>query len=234
MSVTVVYGFFALAGGRRVKSVKAGSTMVYHCIYETTIQCTSGTVFPASLRVYSPINGVIFPDNTVAFVSAKASVPVNIPAEPVLLEAFHLVPVPGDPSVDGYEDGVPDLPYPVVVGMGSVTTQAWLLSDGMSKAFTVVSSDYVCDAKMEATVSCVFNTARARWSKTPVPNQNSLVLYVGQFGGFGEDGGLRVDLESISLNVGMQDGRSLDSASTSGAKKRKFQAVAPRAQGGLS
>ncbi|KAI5985908.1 hypothetical protein EDC04DRAFT_2512288, partial [Pisolithus marmoratus] len=141
-----IFGFFALANGKHVKTLKAGSsTATYHCLYEATIQCTSGVVFPAMLHVYSPFNDVALPDNTVAFVSAKASIPSSIPDKPVLLEGMYVVHIPGDPTSDVYEHTIPDFPYPMVVGLGVVATQPWTLANGTSKAFTVVSTDYVQD-----------------------------------------------------------------------------------------
>ncbi|KAI6124542.1 hypothetical protein EDD16DRAFT_1475158 [Pisolithus croceorrhizus] len=227
MSATIIIGFFALAGGKRIKTVEAGSpTVTYHCVYETTIQCTSGAIFPASLRVCSPFNDVALPDNTVAFVSAKASVPASVPQEPVLLEAFHLAPVPGDPSTDSYEQTVPDFPYPTVIGLGTVSSQPRVLADGTSKVFAALSSDYVRDARLNSVVHCVFDSSRARWSKLPVPHHDSVVWYVGQFGDKGLGSGLRVDLESIELDVGVQDFRQARSSAAPGSKRRKFQAVA--------
>ncbi|KAI6027247.1 hypothetical protein EDC04DRAFT_2523398, partial [Pisolithus marmoratus] len=139
-----VFGFFGLANSEHVKTLKTGSsTATYHCLYETTIQCTSGVIFPAMLHVYSPFNNVALPDNTIAFISAKASIPSSIPDEPVLLEGMYVMPVPGDPTSDIYKHAVPNFPYPVVVGLGVVSMQPWMLSDGTSKAFTIISTDYV-------------------------------------------------------------------------------------------
>lgn len=227
MSSSIVVGFLALAGGERVRTVKAGSTTaIYHCVYNTTIQTTSGVLFPASLRVYSPYKDVALPDNTVAFVIAKASIPASVPGETILLEAVRAVAVPGDPADDDYESRVPDFPHPVIIGLGLVSTPPRVLSDGSSKAFAVVSSDYVRDSRLETSVCCVFDSSRARWSKTPVPQHNSVIHYLGQFGGPVLDGGARVDLESIALNVGVQD----DSVVSTPSKKRKFIAVVPPQQ----
>ncbi|KAI5980706.1 hypothetical protein EDD15DRAFT_2117040, partial [Pisolithus albus] len=224
MSAIIVFGFFALANGDRVKTFRAGtSTATYHCIYETTIQCTSGALFPAMLRVYSPYNDVALPDNTVAFVSAKVCIPASIPSDPVLLEGICVVAVPGDPNSDSYEQGIPDFPYPMVVGLGSVTSPPRTLSNGTSKAFDVVSTDYVRDTRMTSTVSCVFDSACPRWSRTPVPNQNMVIFYIGHFSDAASTGGLQVDLESISLNVGLAESKSATVSTPSPpSKKRKF------------
>ncbi|KAI6117168.1 hypothetical protein EDD17DRAFT_1484632, partial [Pisolithus thermaeus] len=94
-----IYLFLVLVGGEHLrKSVKTGSvTLAYHSIYGMTIQCTSGVIYPASLCIYSPFNDVILPDNTVAFIEAKASVPVSIPRDHVLLKTFLLIPLQGAP-----------------------------------------------------------------------------------------------------------------------------------------
>ncbi|KAI6096251.1 hypothetical protein EV401DRAFT_1809718, partial [Pisolithus croceorrhizus] len=203
MSATVVFSFFALANGDHVKTLRAGSsTATYHCVYETTIQCTSGIVVPAMLRIYSPFNDVALPDDTVAFVSTKVCIPMTTPRDPVLLEGICVMAVPGNPSSDNYECGIPDFPHLMIVGLGSVTSPARTLMDGMSKAFDVVSSNYVWDTKMVSTVCCVFDSARPQWSKTPVPNQNTTVFYIGWFADVALMGGLHMELESIALNVG--------------------------------
>ncbi|KAI6102424.1 hypothetical protein EDD16DRAFT_1436738, partial [Pisolithus croceorrhizus] len=130
MSAPVVFGFFVLAGRKHMKTVKStSSTATYHCVYGTTIQCTSGIIFPASVHAYSPFNDVTLPDDTVAFVAAKAAVPITIPICPVLLEAFLLIPVPSNPSDDGHEQMIPDMPHPVVIGLGLVTLLPSVLAD---------------------------------------------------------------------------------------------------------
>ncbi|KAI6097775.1 hypothetical protein EDD17DRAFT_1415336, partial [Pisolithus thermaeus] len=107
MSATVVFGFFALTNRDHVRTFRPGSsTATYHCVYETTIQCTSGIIFPAMLHAYSPFNNMVLPDNTVAFVSAKVCVPVTTPHDPMLLEGICVVTVPGDPASDSYESGI--------------------------------------------------------------------------------------------------------------------------------
>ncbi|KAI6137926.1 hypothetical protein EDD17DRAFT_1501224 [Pisolithus thermaeus] len=229
MSATVVFGFFVLANGDHVKTLRAGSsTATYHCVYETTIQCTSSVVVPAMLHVYSPFNDVALPDDTVAFVCAKVCIPMTTPCDPVLLEGICVMAVLGNPSSDNYESGIPNFPHLMIVGLGSVTSPARTLTDGMSKAFDVVSSDYVQDTKMVSTVCCVFDSACPQWSKTPVPNQNMTVFYVGWFADVVSTGGLHVELESIALNVGVESRPSVGTSVSPVSKKRKFVAVAPK------
>ncbi|KIO11742.1 hypothetical protein M404DRAFT_126143 [Pisolithus tinctorius Marx 270] len=76
MSTTTVFGFFALSGSQRVQSSRPGATSkTYHCLYDTTVQCTSGVIFPAQLRVYSPFNDTVHIDDTVTFVVARTYIP---------------------------------------------------------------------------------------------------------------------------------------------------------------
>lgn len=64
------------------------------------------------LRAYNPFNDVALPDNTVAFVLAKVSIPVSIAGDPVLLEGICVVTI--------------------IVGPGSVSAPAKTLPDGTS------------------------------------------------------------------------------------------------------
>ncbi|KAI6096813.1 hypothetical protein EDD17DRAFT_1477767 [Pisolithus thermaeus] len=246
MSATMVFGFFVLANRDHVRTFRPGSsTMTYHCIYETTIQCTSGIIFPAMLCTYSPFNNMALPDNTVAFVSAKVCMPVTTPDDPMLLEGICVIAVPSDPATNSYESGIPDFPHLMVMGLGSVVSPTRTLADSTSKAFDIISSDYVWDTRMTSTVwyvvwhhllrsidiyiySCVFNSAHPWWSKTPVLNQNVIVFYVGHFSNAASAGGLQVELESITLNIGMESRPSIGTLASPASRKHKFMAVAPR------
>ncbi|KAI6008682.1 hypothetical protein F5J12DRAFT_703930, partial [Pisolithus orientalis] len=76
MSTTTVFGFFALSGSQQVQSSRPGVTSkTYHCLYDTTVQCTSGAIFPVQLRVYSPFNDTVHVDDTVTFVVARTYIP---------------------------------------------------------------------------------------------------------------------------------------------------------------
>ncbi|KAI6124637.1 hypothetical protein EV401DRAFT_2157842 [Pisolithus croceorrhizus] len=153
MSATIVFGFLVLTNGDHVKTFRAGSsTTTYHCVYKTTIQCTSSIVVPAMLCIYSPFNNVALPNNMVAFISAKACIPMTTPHDPMLLKGICVMAVPGDPTSNNYESGIPDLPHLMIIGLGSVTSPTRTLADGTSKAFDVVSSNYVWDTKMVSTV----------------------------------------------------------------------------------
>ncbi|KAI5998454.1 hypothetical protein EDC04DRAFT_2612443 [Pisolithus marmoratus] len=117
----------------------------------------------------------------------------------------------------------------MVIGLGLVIAPAKTLVDGTSKAFNVLSTDYVHDARMTSNVSCVFNSACPHWSKTPVPNQNSVVFYIGRFSDAASTGRLQVDLESIVLNIGMVESKSgVGMPASPVSKKWKFTAVAPK------
>ena len=151
MGSFTVIGFFALTGGKRIVSTK--SSKLYYCFYTTTIQCSAGVDIPAEIRIYSPYNDVPHPDDTIAFVIARAYCPLNNTA---LLNAYHLIPVPGNPTETEYQlQRVPDCPYPFVSGTGAVSGTE-ILADGITKSFSVVVSDYVRDSTKSSTVQYAF------------------------------------------------------------------------------
>lgn len=147
MSSFTLIGFFALTGGKRLVSAKSSKT--YYCFYTTTIQCSAGIDVPAEIRVYSPYNDVPHPDDTIAFVIARAFCPPNDTAH---LDAYHLVPVPGNPTESEYQSQrVPDYPYPFASGVGPVLGTE-ILPDSTTKTFSVAVSDYVRDGTKSSTV----------------------------------------------------------------------------------
>jgi hypothetical protein len=76
MSTFLISAFLALANGRKdtsLKFVRSGKEIrIQHTIYDTSLQCFDATVASAQLRVYSSSSDVVLPDDTVAYVVAKA------------------------------------------------------------------------------------------------------------------------------------------------------------------
>ena len=211
----------------------------------TTIQCSAGVDIPADIHIYSPYNDVVLPDDTIAFVVARAFCPPN---ETAFLDAYHLIPVPGNPTETEYQSQrVPDCPYPFALGVGAVSGTE-VLADSVTKAFSVVVSDYVRDGMKSSTVQydclhlcaicacsnlwiplrCCFNSSRPRWSNTPLPIANSCVHFFGTIADVNSSGAVRIDVDNIAINVGPNTNESTSSPSSkvSPVKRRKFNAIA--------
>ena len=115
---------------------------IWHVHYNTALTCQDLPLLPAELRNCSPVINTVFQDDTVTFVMAKAYVPPGNVAGNILLEAIHITPLPGDPSDDSYDEHMPDFPYPIVFGLGTVSSSVETFSDGRI-SFPVSLSDYV-------------------------------------------------------------------------------------------
>ena len=154
MSSFTILGFFALANGHRLQTLKPGTSVrTWHAHYATTIQCITPPYVPADLHIYSPINDVLHPDNTIAFVVARVHIPHT---GDILLDALHIVPCPGNPSDDSYDDTVPDFQFPMVYGLGVVSSPHESLPNG-STAFSVALTEYVRDANQQSTVQYIIS-----------------------------------------------------------------------------
>jgi hypothetical protein len=156
MSSCCIIGFFELMHGRRVDTdvnKPDGSVVTTkHDFYETCVVCSDAISMPAELRKYSPVKEVILRDKTVAYVVAKLNVP---PAGgPLLLEAWHVAPVPGDPSSIDYNAHIPDFERPIVIGLGIVSAGPDGPPGG-AVTFPVTVSDYVRGGVKESTVRYV-------------------------------------------------------------------------------
>src|ERR1700683_213463 len=56
MSSFTIIGFFALANGCHLQTIKPGTeTRTWHAHYTTTVQCSNPPFIPADLRIYSPL-----------------------------------------------------------------------------------------------------------------------------------------------------------------------------------
>jgi len=199
MSSLTIVGFFAVANGERVVSTKPGtSTRTAHCFYTTAVQCSSSAALPAQLRVYSPQHDTPLADGTVAFVVAKAAFP---PHSTVLLDAYFMIPIPGDPSSESYDDALPDMPYPLLFGLGSVPSKTEQCSNG-TRAFQVSVAEYVRDSSKASNIECVYTTPR--WTNAPSPNVNSTVEFIGICARVTSTGVPSIDLLNIVLNAGTQ------------------------------
>ena len=243
MSSFTILGFFALASGRRLQTIKPGTTIrTWHAHYTTTIQCISPPYVPADLRIYSPMNDILHADNTIAFVVARVHIPHS---GDILLDAIRIVPCPGDPSLESYDDTVPNFQFPMVYGLGVVSTPHETLQNG-STVFSVTLTEYVRDANQQSNVQyvdvalcnhatnlsrrCILNRTVPRWRNTPVPAINTVIHFYGICARISLTGLLGIEIEGITLNVGPPASPPVTSAPAddggSPSKKRCFQAHA--------
>ena len=162
MSSFYLFGNFAVAGGSRVfteKTIATGSTgdrtvRTPHILYDTTVTLTDSSTIQANLRVYSPPNDQPLPSQTVVFAVSKAFAPAN---GTILLDVLTLVPYPGNPDDDAYEDTIPDFPATLAMITGPVRAKHHVGNDGKSRAFFVEVSEYVRDTARISNIECVFN-----------------------------------------------------------------------------
>ena len=160
MSSITLTGFFGLLHGKHVSRPKAGnsSVVVHHAVYSSIIQCTLSDVgeqpmaIPAEIRLWCPPSQPLHPDNTVAFVVAKAYIPSpgSLP-NMALLDALYLVPFPGDADADEYEDHIPDFPNPLVAALGTVSASGSDLSTG-HHCFPLSVREYVRDKNKNSVI----------------------------------------------------------------------------------
>ena len=122
MSVFHIFGHFALSGGIRTTIVNKKGVDIWCFLYDTSFTTAAGSVHSARLRIYSsPQDVTPLANDTVVLMLAKAFLPAN---ETALLECIHIFPIPGIPSSPDYQDHIPDLIVPIVLGTGLVKSTA--------------------------------------------------------------------------------------------------------------
>ncbi|KAF8498831.1 hypothetical protein JB92DRAFT_2562398, partial [Gautieria morchelliformis] len=115
----------------------------YYCHYNTVLQtCHEDVVIPVDLRVYSPPGECLLPDNTVAHVVGRIFAP---PSSKILMDVLSIVPYPGDPKADNYEDNILDDTSVAIWGVGAVINNMEYGADSKTHFFNLAVSDYVRD-----------------------------------------------------------------------------------------
>lgn len=151
----MISGFFALSSGRRLRTEvgrsNGTSQGVYHVHYNSTVQCSQSGPVSAEIRKYSPPGECVLPDDTIAYVIAKAYVPASALLDPVLLEAVHIAAEPGDPKSESYEDSVPDFLFPTVFAHGAVCEEPKTDARGVV-LFPLAVSDYIRGGNKKTTL----------------------------------------------------------------------------------
>ncbi|KAJ7233633.1 hypothetical protein C8J57DRAFT_1729387 [Mycena rebaudengoi] len=174
---------------------------VHHVHYITSLKTPSddSASYPAAtLRIYSAAGDAPLPDNTVAFVVAKAFAPTNKPIE---LDALFLSAVPGDPNDDDYDERVPDFPV-FIYGVGHIPANHVPQSfDDGGKAFTLSLTEYVAGGSKSSTIQCLYPGTR-RWTNVPLPRAQSCTQFLGMCHGFADSALLRIALEHVTLSLG--------------------------------
>ena len=72
----------------------------------------------------------------------------------IFLDAICIIPCPGDPSNDSYNETVPNFQFPMVYGLGIVSSVHETLPNG-STVFPVTLTEYVRDMSQQSNVLCV-------------------------------------------------------------------------------
>ena len=106
------------------------------------VTCTSGTLLPAQLRMYSPYQSQVLEETTIVFVVAKAFFPSDVSKSYILVDATHLYPVPGKPNQGDYESHVPRFENTFVFALREVKGEPKTEED-RSCLFCIGISEYI-------------------------------------------------------------------------------------------
>ncbi|KAI5999938.1 hypothetical protein EDD15DRAFT_2362475 [Pisolithus albus] len=202
MSSLIMFGFFCVSDGCRVPSLKPGSTSndCYTC-YNAAIHGSIGGSLRTQIVVESSPGDGVLTDHSVAFVVGKAYLPSAAACEQGLLDAFHFVPLPGDPTCDVYEYLLPQWRVPSVIGLGHVNSSFAVHAESDNAIALVTCSEYVWDGKMTSKLICNFDkNMLPTYCISSLP-RNSLIQFFGLIKNVASSGGMTVDVKSLVSDV---------------------------------
>ncbi|KAF8532446.1 hypothetical protein JB92DRAFT_3138414 [Gautieria morchelliformis] len=201
----------------------------YYCHYNTVLQTThEDMTIPVDIHVYSPPGECLLPDNTIAHIVGRIFGP---PSSKVLMDVISIVPYPGDPKADNYEDNIPDDTSVAIWGVGAVISNAEYGADSKMCIFNLAISDYVRDATKSFTLGCIYDGNSVRWNRTPAPNINTVIYVYGLLKDVDEQGNLSIVVDHVALNLGSgtiagRGGGGPDRGDKGSHRRRKFTAAA--------
>ena len=76
---------------------------ILHLHYNSDMICSKDMSLPAEIQQYMSMKELILCKNTAAFVVIKLFVLTGRGPTDLLLEVWHIAPVPGDPANDDYD-----------------------------------------------------------------------------------------------------------------------------------
>jgi len=166
----------------------------------------------------------MLPDDSVVHVIGRLNAPPN---STIVLDSFVCSVYPGDPSDDGYQDGIPSDLVPLVWVVGGVASKTAIVDASKSRQFDLAVSEYVRDSTKAYIVHIYLEGSSSRWTKTTDPSPSTAMYAIGRLKGRSPAGNLVIDASAITLNLGPSSLPSMSGTSTTSSKKRKFHAVAP-------
>ncbi|KAF5335685.1 hypothetical protein D9611_009567 [Ephemerocybe angulata] len=233
MSFAAVSGLFSLSDGARTAGPARVKSDTYdpknpprpYITYTTALKTSNAKFpdFPATIRVFSPPQNPVLPNNTVILATAKFYIASNNDGiSYAYLEATDCGAFPGDSMSEDYDSSFPDSMYPSVYIMGHCVKEGVSVEEG--SVFNASFEQFVLHGMREFNIECLFDKG-PRWAKTPPPTPGSCFGAIGVCELYTPSGALRVSLKHIALN-----GRSKDvsaPATTIATPNRKFAAVLP-------
>ncbi len=108
---------------------------------------------PVQIRAYSSTAHNTIAEEKIALVIG----PIAFTKQEAYIEASTLVPIAGDPADPRYEETVPDLLYPYLIGVGHVVGTDTMSAAETSSYVNVNVTDYVKDQYMASSVRYAFS-----------------------------------------------------------------------------
>ena len=160
MSYCYFHGIVPVSEGRRVQTVRANGTTVWHAIYDSMFVTESAEAdINGVFRTFAPASESNIPSDKLVLVHGKLAIPSlankDSPIEFVIESINHHV-FNTNPEDEDFDSFLPENTIPVLCMLGNVTGPVVDMGDG-SRAVDVRVSSYVQNKVIESTFRHVFN-----------------------------------------------------------------------------
>ncbi|KAF8466773.1 hypothetical protein JB92DRAFT_2773819, partial [Gautieria morchelliformis] len=140
-------------------------------------------------------------DDTIVRVFGRIFAP---PSSKILMDVTSIVPYPGDPASDNYEENIPNDTSVAIWGVGAVVNNAEYGADSKTRLFDLAVSDYCFQIQSPDWLffRCIYDGNSVQWNRTPAPNVNTAIYFYGLLKDVNDQGNLSIVVDNVVLNLG--------------------------------
>ena len=150
MSFCYFHGIVPVCDGRRVQTVRANGSSVWHTIYDSMLLTETGSDVSGTVRAFAPASMSNLPSDSLIIVHGKFMFPIASDTAEFGIDTLNFDAFIADPSVDNYDSFLPVNKVSTLTLLGNVVGSMIQMNDG-SKGVDVKVSSYMRGKTVEGT-----------------------------------------------------------------------------------
>ena len=151
MTYCYFHGIVPVCDGRRLQTIRANGSSVWHAVYDSMFLTQSGSDLLGSVRAFAPASMSNLPSNSLINIHGKFMFPVSKDSPEFAIDTLSFDVFVADPSEENYDGFLPSDKVPNVLLLGNVVGAVVQMGDG-GKGVDVKVNNFI----QNKTVECIY------------------------------------------------------------------------------